>query len=298
MRIVYSKQSLWSKILNNIFIFSSSKKNSSSEETAKKFIDKVANREYNPRILKKFNKEVLENNIVLTFNGELKYSNTKILLYVHGGNFVEHPNNFQLLFAMQIAKQTNSVLVVPLYELLPRGNYRKLYSFLHLVYDKILATQPKEIVFLGDSAGGGAVLSFAMQLREDSCLQPSNIVLLSPWLDLSMSNPKLYNDAKRDKMNGVDGVRYEGKCWADGDDVYSPLISPMYGTFENLGKISICFGGKGVLSSECKRFDGILNKAGINHNFLLYEKEGHDFAAYPTKEGRKAIKQIVEIINS
>ncbi len=159
-------------------------------------------------------------------------------------------------------------------------------------------TEPKEIIFLGDSAGGGSVLSFAMQLRNVRIFQPSNIILLSPWLDLSMSNPQLYNDAKKDKMNDVDGIRYEGFLWSAGDDVYNPIISPMYGSFENLGKISLIFGGQGILSSECMKFDEILNNAKIDHNFLFYKNEGHDFAAYPTREGRKAIKEIADIINN
>lgn len=298
MREVYNKQSLWSKILNNLFLFTNSKKNSSSEENARKFIEKVSKKKYNPKILKKFNKEQINGKDIYTFNGSLKENSGRVLLYVHGGNFVERANNFQISFAKEIANQTNSTLIFPLYELLPSGNYKKLYNFLDLVYSEILLSNPKEIIFIGDSAGGGAVLSFAMQLRNLKCLQPSNIILLSPWLDLSMSNPKLYDDAKNDKMNDVDGIRYEGKIWAANDDVYDPLISPMYGTFDNLGRISLVFGGKGILSSECKRFDNMLCDAGINHDVLLYEKEGHDFAAYPTKEGKMAIKQIVDIINS
>lgn len=298
MREIYTKQSLWSKILNNIFIFTNSKKNSSSEEEAKRFISRVSKKKYNLKNLKNFTLDLIDSEKVYTFNGSLNQKNSRIILYVHGGNFVERANKHQLSFAKKIAIQTNSILVFPFYELLPEGNYKKMNELLSLVYKRILLTEPKEIIFLGDSAGGGSVLSFAMQLRNVRIFQPSNIILLSPWLDLSMSNPQLYNDAKKDKMNDVDGIRYEGFLWSAGDDVYNPIISPMYGSFENLGKISLIFGGQRILSSECMKFDEILNNAKIDHNFLFYKNEGHDFAAYPTREGRKAIKEIADIINN
>lgn len=298
MRKVYKKQSLWSKLVNFSLGFTSDKRNSSTEELAKKFIEKQSKQKRKKCFFIGFKKEFIGNTTIYTFNGSLAACKERVILYVHGGNFVQKANRFQISFAKRIAQLTNSTLIIPMYELLPTGNYRKMYKMLDELYSKIVDTNPRKIVFLGDSAGGGSILSYAMQIRTREIVQPANIILLSPWLDLSMSNPKLYDDAKKDKMNDVDGIRYEGGLWADGDNVYDPLISPMYGTFENLGEISLVFGGNGILSSECRRFDEILNKAQIDHNYILYEKEGHDFAAIPTREGRQAIKQIVDIISS
>lgn len=297
MREIYNKQSLWSKIVNFSLIFFNDKANSSSEISAKKFIERNSLKKINYNMYKGFFKEIVDDHTIFLYNGNLSKSKEKIILYVHGGNFVQRANRFQINFAKKIAEETNSTLVIPMYDLLPSGDYKKMNDILHAVYNKISMLEQKDIIFMGDSAGGGAVLSFAMQLRESHKYSPSNIILISPWLDLSMTNPQLYNDEKKDKMNCVEGIKYEGKLWANGDDVCNSIISPMYGTFDNLGKISLIFGGQGILSSECKRFDELLSQSKIDHNYIFYENEGHDFAVFPTNESKKVIEKISNIIN-
>jgi acetyl esterase/lipase len=44
-------------------------------------------------------------------------------------------------------------------------------------------------VLIGDSAGAGLALAAAQRLRDRTGAQPSRIVLISPWLDLTMSHP-------------------------------------------------------------------------------------------------------------
>lgn len=297
MRKVVSKQSLWSKILNFSFIFTSGKKNSCSVSSAKKFIAKSSKLVLDENMYKDFNKENIDDSFVYTYNGTLSNNNSKFLLYVHGGNFVEHANKYQIKVLKKIAKETNSTLIFVIYELLPTGNYKKMFILLNKIYDKLLSLKPQVINFIGDSAGAGSILSFAQQIasKDDTIL--NNIILISPWLDLSMTNPTLYRDALKDNMNNVDGTRYEGKLWANEIDCKDPRVSPIYGEFDKLKKISIIFGGRGILSSECKRFDKILNDKNIEHNYIMYEHEGHDFVFYPTREGEEAINDIITIIS-
>lgn len=297
MKKIYNKQSIWSRILNFLFIFTSGKKNSASIDNAKKFIEKCSKKKINENIFKEFSKELINNTIVYTYNGTLSENTSKFLLYVHGGNFVEHANKFQVKALKYIAKRTNSTLVFVIYELLPIGNYKKMYELLDAIYSELIKNNPKIINFIGDSAGAGSILSFAQQISEKDILKPENIILISPWLDLSMTNPDLYKAALKDRMNNVDGTRYEGKLWADNLDVKNPLISPIYGKFDKLKKISIIFGGKGILSPECIRFDELLNNANVDHNFIMYTNEGHDFVFFPTREGELAINDIIDIIS-
>ena len=58
-------------------------------------------------------------------------------------------------------------------------------------YDYLLAKNvpPAKIVFMGDSAGGNLVLCTCLWLQSQGRRLPRGIVLLSPWLDLTYSNP-------------------------------------------------------------------------------------------------------------
>ena len=146
---------------------------------------------------------------------------------------------------MKIADKTNSVLIFPMYLLAPKGTYKTMYRFIE---------NSDDVNFLGDSAGGGFILSFSMYLRDKNIKQPTNIIAMSPWLDISLSNPKTYEDAKSDYMCGVDGTRYCGKLWSDDLDGTNPLVSPMFGNLNNLNKITVITGGNEILKSDCHRF--------------------------------------------
>lgn len=297
MKKVYEKQSMWSKILNYSFCLTDSKKISSDASKTKKFIEEYSKKEMDESIYKTLKKECIGDTTVYTYNGSVKKIKEKVLLYIHGGSFIEHANKYQVEFAKSIAKKTDSTLIIPIYDLLPNGTCEKLIDLLDKVYKELLLLNPQKINFLGDSAGGGTILSFSMILRDKGIRNADNIIMLSPWVDLSMTNPQILEDEKKDYMNGYEGTKYAGKLWAADLKITDPKVSPIYGNFSGLGKMSIIFGGKEILTSECIRFHNLLNSENIEHNFIMYKNEGHDFAAFPTKEGKNAIKEISEIIN-
>ena len=298
MEKYYNKISLWSKILNFSFKFTNAKKNSDTVEGAKKYIKRLSKKQRNSRMPEKLKlvKETVNGISVYCYRGTIDDRNKK-LLYVHGGSFIEEANYFQLKFAMKIADKTNSTLIFPIYPLAPKGTYRDIYPLMENIYTRLLKTG-KDINFLGDSAGGGFVLSFGMYLRDKKIPLPSNIITMSPWLDISLSNPKTYEDANNDYMCGVDGTRYCGELWADGLDLKDPLVSPMFGDVRNLSKITIVTGGKEIFTTDCLMFSKKLKENFVDHNFIMYEGQGHDFGAYPTKEGKMVIDDISKIINN
>lgn len=51
--------------------------------------------------------------------------------------------------------------------------------------------EPADLILMGDSAGGGFVLALAQFMKQEEVPQPSQLILLSPWLDLSLSNPNI-----------------------------------------------------------------------------------------------------------
>ena len=298
MEKYYNKQSLWSKILNFSFCLTNYKKISSSEEETKKFIEKYSKKKLNDKIYKKnFTKDKISNNDVYIYNGKKNEYKDNVIIYIHGGSFIEHTNKYQLEFARLIAEKTNSTLIIPLYELLPTGSCEKLLVLIHNLYKEVMKDNPKRVHLIGDSAGGGTILSYSMLLRDKGIRNVDNVIMVSPWIDLSMTNPALKEDEKQDTMNGLEGTKYAGKLWARNMNIYDPFVSPIYGKFNDLAKLTLIFGGKEILTSECKRFHKILEDANIDHNYIIYENEGHDFAAFPTKEGKLVIEDIANIIN-
>ncbi|KAF9932077.1 hypothetical protein FBU30_009007 [Linnemannia zychae] len=61
--------------------------------------------------------------------------------------------------------------------------------------------QPHQVIFMGDSAGGGLALSLSLLLRDHASPaipQPNKIVTWSPWLDLTQALPSFKENAMTD----------------------------------------------------------------------------------------------------
>lgn len=297
MEKYYNKISLWARIINKLFVFTNMKKNSNTVEAAKKFVNKLSTRKtiYNLPSKLGLSKIDFQGIDVYCYNGNID-DNKKKILYIHGGSYVEQANYFQIKFAMKLAKKNNLTLIFPVYPLAPVGDYKLMYKLMDKLYKKII-NKSNDILFLGDSAGGGFILSYAMYLRDTSSVQPKHIIMLSPWIDISMTNTDIYNDAKYDNMCGVDGTRYEGELWANGLNTKDPLVSPIYGNFNSLGQMTIIVGGREILTSECLRLHKLLNDQKIEHNFIMYKGQGHIFPMYPIRESKMVLKDITEIIS-
>lgn len=294
----YDKVSLWSKLVNKSFIFTGSKEIFASEENTKKYIEKITKKYKNYNVPSKLGLKLEDYSgmEVYSYNGLLKNLNKKIILYIHGGSYIEEAGSFQIKFAMKIAEKTDSILIFPRYPLAPSGNYKTMYKLIDELYKK-LAESNQTINFLGDSAGGGFILSYAMFLREKGLLQPRHILMLSPWLDISLSNPDLIESEKLDYMSSIKGNQYAGELWAADLDIKNYLVSPFYGEFNNLGEMTIITGERDLLKPDCLLLSKKLNELSIEHNYIEYKGQGHDFGAYPTKEGNMVIKDIANIVN-
>lgn len=296
MKKIYNEVSCFSKILNNILKHTSFKKNYISENETKKLIEKISKQKYTIPDKLGLTLEEYNKGRVYSYNGSLGSIKEKIIIYIHGGSYIEEAVSFQLKFAMKIAKKSNATLIVPIYPLAPKNTYKDTYDLIFNLYTEILKLN-KKVFFLGDSAGGGFCLSFSMYLREKAIVQPQNILLLSPWLDLTLNNPSIENLEKFDSTCSVKGNQYAGKLWAGELDIKNYLVSPIYGKFNNLSKVTIATGEYDIMKPDCLKLSKTLEKENIDHDYIEYKGQGHDFGIYPTREGTLLVDDFVKIIN-
>ena len=109
------------------------------------------------------------------------------------------------------------------------------------------------ITIMGDSSGGGISLALAQRLREDGHEQPGHVVLLSPWLDATLSNPEIAEFDKIDPFLGVAGLKYGGEVYARDVDPKSYLVSPVYGSLKDLAPVTLFIGTRDILYPDCRK---------------------------------------------
>lgn len=221
-----------------------------------------------------------------------------VILYIPGGAFVSNPHILQWNFIFDIQNNTNCNMIVPIYPKAPTYTYKQTYKKLIPLYKSILDNQPNQINFMGDSAGGNIALSLAIQLREKQLKQPKNIILFSPCLDLTLSEPTIKDLEKLDPMLAPQGLLTMYQAWAGKTKLTNKILSPINASFKDLGKISLFVGTHEILLPEARNFYKKAQKQNLEINY--YEKEGlnHVYPAHPIPEAKQAMKQIVEILKS
>jgi acetyl esterase/lipase len=123
----------------------------------------------------------------------------KAILYIHGGAYYfgsvdEHRYQIQ-----RHARKLKAKVFAPRYRLAPQfpfpcGLHDCIAAYFQLLED----FEPNQILFGGDSAGGGMVLSMLVTLRDQGQPLPAGTILLSPWVDLTHSFPSVAGDGAGD----------------------------------------------------------------------------------------------------
>jgi acetyl esterase/lipase len=223
----------------------------------------------------------------------------KRILYIHGGAYVHNILKYHWQFLEDLLDKTGATLIIPDYPLAPKANYIGVYGLLSKLYAQLLAADisPQNIIFMGDSAGGGLALGFGQALKEENLPQPAEIVLLSPWLDISMDNAELNGIDKQDKMLSIVGLQLAGAAYAGDLPLKNSRLSPIYGDMSGLGKISIFTGSHDLLIVDARQLKAILLAKNISFNYFEYPKLFHAFMIF-TKlaESKHVLAQISLIV--
>ncbi|CAK8054512.1 alpha/beta hydrolase [Eupransor demetentiae] len=219
------------------------------------------------------------------------------IFYLHGGSYWADPNNFQFKAVATIADKTDARVVMPVYPKAPAHHAEEVINMVVKAYATLVKTaEPKDITILGDSAGGGLALSLWEKIRELDLPRPENIILFSPWLDLTMENPALVESQKYDSMLNAKVLRVQGEMYAGDLKVTDPLVSPLKGDLYDLPKITIFSGTHDLLYPDAEKFTKLAQENKQDVVLKTFESQGHDFAFLPIPEARKALKEASDII--
>ena len=229
----------------------------------------------------------------------LEGTSEKHILYIHGGGYVYEINSVHWNFLDKISRALNCTITIPIYPLLPDHKGKEIFNMLVPIYEKIISeVKAENIVIMGDSAGGGMSLALVELLSKKQLPQPSNIILISPALDMSFTNNQIYKVAELDPMLALPSLSEIGKLYGGKKGAKHYLISPIYGDFNGLGKISVFTGTNDILHPDAKKFRDMAEEKGIKINYYEYPSMIHIWPLLMFPESKKARKQIIEIIKT
>ncbi len=220
-------------------------------------------------------------------------SSETLALFLHGGAYFANITRMHWRLVEKLLQSTGATFIVPDYPLAPAACCKDAYQFLEAAFARLIAENPaKSLVFMGDSAGGGLALGFAQKLRNEGGPQPKEIILFSPWLDVTMSNLDLASFDRKDKILSVRELKIAGKAFAGDLEATDFRLSPLYGDLAGMGRISVFSGTHDLLHPDALKFRRMADEQGIS--FYEYPGMFHDWVLLTgLKESRDVIGKVL-----
>ena len=210
-------------------------------------------------------------------------------LYLHGGCYVFEIALQHWLFVARLAVETNTRFLVPIYPLAPAETADTIVPKATDLAARLIEEAGSENTsVLGDSAGGGMALAVAMQLRDRGIPAPHSTVLISPWLDITGTDPQLAVIAPHDPWLAVPGSHFAGGVYRGSLPETDPLVSPLYGDLTGLGPITMFSGTRDILNADATRFLSLARAAGLRVDYHEVPGMIHVFPILPIPEGTAA----------
>lgn len=215
------------------------------------------------------------------------------IIYLPGGAFVDTPMKEQWEYANRLAEATNARVYVAVYPLLPQHSFKAAYQALYQLYKQVYAHTPAtDITLLGDSAGGGLAAGFCEYLAAHNEPQPGHLILISPWLDLDLTNPLIAQYEEHDVTLSSTGLRRIGRLWADEVDHTDYRLSPLNGNVAGLRKVLVIAGTREIMYPDSARFVRKLREANVAVEFEVGRDLFHIYPIYSLPEAVQVMKKV------
>jgi epsilon-lactone hydrolase len=219
------------------------------------------------------------------------------VLYLHGGAFVDGILKPHWQFLDRLVEAANCSVTVPVYPLAPEYTHADVFALMRPVYRALVSVvPPDDLVLMGDSAGGGMALALAQSLVPEGLAQPGGIVLMSPWLDATLTDPAIERIVPIDPMLAVPGLREAARRYAGGSDLRDPMISPINGPLQGLAPITLFTGTHELLLPDARRLRESASAQGAPLSYHEYPGMVHAWPLLPVPEARRALQQIVRAV--
>jgi acetyl esterase/lipase len=222
----------------------------------------------------------------------------RTVLYLHGGGFVGGLDRAHWRLVAGLVRDTGVRVVLPSYPLTPLHTWRDSHGPLLDLFEQLAIESPGGAALAGDSAGGGLALALAQQLARRPGPQPTGLVLVSPWVDLTGTTPGTEQAAADDPWLTLSKLRLYGRWWAGDDDPARPEVSPLNGSYDALPRTLVLCGTRDLLVPQVRETVRRATAAGVA---VTYREEPgllHVYPLLPIRESRAARAEIADFLGT
>lgn len=220
-----------------------------------------------------------------------------IIVYLHGGSFALGNINSHQSMVSHIARATHSKILFIAYALAPEKPFPAAINEITEVYKVLLKNFPKtKITFMGDSAGGGLVLSGIHSITENKLQIPFSVILLSPWINLKCNTNSYKTRQKLDPILTKQNL----SAYAEYYTGTNKNADPNELVFKNFPPVFILVGSNEILFDDAKNFYDYIKTVQTDTKFKEYENQTHVWLLTDigSEKSKETLNDIAMFINN
>jgi acetyl esterase/lipase len=224
----------------------------------------------------------------------------RVVIHLHGGGFNSGSCRTHRDLAARLSLAVRAPVLLVDYRLAPEHPFPAAVEDVVKVYRWLLADgkEPSRMAMSGDSAGGGLVISGLLSLRDGQELLPGAAVLLSPWLDLTLTGETMTSRAGLDPIVSLAGLRTAAQYYLGDRDPTTPLASPIYADLSGLPPLLIQVGDHELLLSDSLRLADRAKAAGVEVQLEVWPEMWHVWHSWAASlpEAQEALHRIGDFV--
>jgi epsilon-lactone hydrolase len=205
-----------------------------------------------------------------------------VILYFHGGVYVIGDAFQAAGLAAQIGRRTRARVISVDYRLAPEHPYPAAVDDALAAYQALLnnGTPPSDIVFAGESAGGGLAIATLVNARDHGLPLPAAAFVMSPYADLTLAGTTMDTKSKADPLLSRENLQPRVTDYTAGQDAALGLISPVFADLSGLPPLIIQAGTHEVLLDDAIRLARQAATADVEITLDITPGVPHVFQAY------------------
>lgn len=219
-----------------------------------------------------------------------------VIYYLHGGGYIAGSlNDGYRSYIARLAKFSGLRVFAIEYRLAPENPYPAALEDSLTAFDWLLnEVSLDQIVIAGDSAGGNLTLATLLVLKQSEVDMPVGAVLISPWLDMTLSGTTVESMASVEPVLSADGLTNDAECYANGIPLDDPRVSPLFADLSGLPPVVLHVGTGEILLADSTRFARRMQQFGGDVTLNVWDGMIHVWALYSATlpEGQQLFQEV------
>lgn len=214
-----------------------------------------------------------------------------VLLYLHGGGYVCGDLEYAKGFGSVLAARCGLTVCCPAYRLAPEFPFPAALEDALACYQLLLTRwAPHQILFCGESAGGGLIYALCLKAKSLSLPLPAGLIGISPWTDLLASGASYKENRDADPSMSQSLLQFYAACYTS--HPADPLCSPLLGDLNGLPRSLLFAGSDEIMRDDAAALHARLQASGVPSELVIGPGLWHAYVLYALKERRCDLEQI------